>query len=259
MTLLTYEALRNDVDEKIYYAHSIADDEYSGKIAPAASELIARLAQYVNSVYPLPDAVNKRLRELYYFDEPSYIRQKEMFLTYGGRSFCYYPYYNFKNVVHSSYQVHPFLWNFIRREAASNVVQKTFYSVNVDELERANIAQNWKKFFGDYGESKYLDLSKPRYPDYSGYQSRYEDSNHVADNTQFVSEVVDYDGAFYPPAVEWLRANGITKAISSIQDTKYNKKIAEELRDVILDLSSLEWNVISSTLSSMTSAYCTSA
>ena len=74
-----------------------------------------------------------------------------------------------------------------------------------------------------------------------------------------MSEVVDYDGAFYPPAVEWLRANGITKAISSIQDTKYNKKIAEELRDVILDLSSLEWNVISSTLSSMTSAYCTSA
>ena len=109
--------------------------------------------------------------------------------------------------------MHPFLWNFIRREAASNVVRKTFYSVNVDELERANIAQNWKKFFGDYGESKYLDLSKPRYPDYSGYQSRYEDSNHVADNTQFVSEVVDYDGAFYPPAVEWLRANGITKAI----------------------------------------------
>lgn len=74
MALLMYEALRNDVDEKIYYAHSIADDEYSGKIAPAASELIARLAQYANSVYPLPDAVNKRLRELYYFDEPSYIR-----------------------------------------------------------------------------------------------------------------------------------------------------------------------------------------
>ena len=216
MVSLMYEALRNDVDEKIWDAHRIADDEYLDKIAPAASELIARLAQYVNSVYPLPDAVNKRLRELYYFDEPSYIRQKEMFLTYGGRSFCYYPYYNLKNVVHSSYQVHPFLWNFIRRESASNVVRKTFYSINVDELERANIAQNWRKFFGDYGESKYLDLSKPRYPDYSGYQSRYEDSNHVADNTQFVSEVVDYDGAFYPPAVEWLRVNGITKAISSI-------------------------------------------
>lgn len=69
-----YEALRNDVDEKIWDAHRIADDEYLDKIAPAASELIARLAQYVNSVYPLPDAVNKRLRELYYFDEPSYIR-----------------------------------------------------------------------------------------------------------------------------------------------------------------------------------------
>ena len=74
MVLLMYEALSNDVDEKIWYAHSIADDEYLDRIAPAASELITRLAQYANSVYPLPDAVNKRLRELYYFDEPSYIR-----------------------------------------------------------------------------------------------------------------------------------------------------------------------------------------
>jgi len=87
-------------------------------------------------------------------------------------------------------------------------VSKTFFSVNVDELEAENIASSWHKYFGSYGESKYLDLSQPRYPDYSGYQSRYEDSSHVADNTQFVSEVVDYDGAFYPPAVEWLRAYG---------------------------------------------------
>lgn len=46
---------------------------------------------------------------------------------------------------------------------------KTFFSVNVDELEAENVAANWRNFFGDYGESKYLDLSKPRYPDYSGY------------------------------------------------------------------------------------------
>ena len=256
MIQLMYEALQTDVDEKIWYAYSVSEDEYIDKIAPAAEELISRLTQYAGSVYRLPDAVNRRLQELYYFDEPSYLRQKEMFLTYGGRSFCYYPYCNIKNVVHSSYQVHPFLWNFIRRESASSIVRKTFYSVNVDELERYNIAQNWRKFFGDYGESKYLDLSKPRYPDYSGYQSRYEDSNHVADNTQFVSEVVDYDGAFYPPAVEWLRENGIDKAVASIQDTKYNKKIAEKLQTAILDLSSLEWNAVSSTLSSATSAYC---
>lgn len=31
-----YEALRDDVDEKIWYAHSMANDEYLGKIAPAA-------------------------------------------------------------------------------------------------------------------------------------------------------------------------------------------------------------------------------
>lgn len=169
MVELMYDALQTDVDEKTYRAYSVAENEYLDSVSPAASELIARLAAYSDSAYRLPDAVNRRLRELYYLEDPSYLRQKEMFLTYGGRSFCYYPYYNIKNVVHSSYQVHPFLWNFIRSDAASDVVRKTFYSVNVDELERYNIAQNWQNFFGDYGESKYLDLSKPRYPDYSGY------------------------------------------------------------------------------------------
>ena len=102
---------------------------------------------------------------------------------------------------------------------------KTFFSVNVDELEAENVAANWRNFFGDYGESKYLDLSKPRYPDYSGYQSRYETSYHVADNTQLVSEVVDYDGAFYPPAVDWMNSNS-TKAISSVNDLQYSEKMA---------------------------------
>jgi hypothetical protein len=63
-----------------------------------------------------------------------------MFLTYGGRSFCYYPYYNLKNTVHSSYQIHPFMWNFIKREQAYGIVTKTFFSVNIDELEKENIA-----------------------------------------------------------------------------------------------------------------------
>jgi hypothetical protein len=63
-----------------------------------------------------------------------------MFLTYGGRSFCYYPYFNLKNTVHSSYQVHPFLWNFVKREHIYEIVSKTFFAVNIDELEKETIA-----------------------------------------------------------------------------------------------------------------------
>jgi len=140
MVRLMYDALLTDVEDKTWHAHEVANEEYTAKIAPAASDLILKLAGYAMSMYELPDAVSRRLKELYYLDDPAYTRQKEMFLTYGGRSFCYYPYYNHKNVVHSSYQVHPFMWNFIGRDLASNAIRRMFYSVNVDELEDANIA-----------------------------------------------------------------------------------------------------------------------
>lgn len=217
-----YDALREDVEMKTQAAEHRADDEYRLRITPAAQDLLDGLRQYADATYPLGAAVRMKLKDLYYLDDPAYARQKEMFLTYGGRPFCYYPYYNLKNLVHSSYQVHPFLWNFIKRETAYGLAVKTFYSVNVDELEDQNVAANWRKFFGEYGESKYLDLSRPRYPDYSGYQSRYEDSGHVADSTLFVSEVVDYDGAFFPPAVQWIRDNGLGLALCSLADCQYN-------------------------------------
>lgn len=63
------------------------------------------------------------------------------------------------------------------------LAQNTFFSVNVDELEDENVASTWRNYFGEYGETKYKNLSKARYPDYSGYQSRYESSNHVAEGT----------------------------------------------------------------------------
>jgi len=96
-------ALAVDVDEKTALAYQTAQDEYDSRFLPAAETLIGCISPYEGSFYRLPDAVSKRLSELYYFDEPSYVRQKEMFLAYGGRNFCYYPYYNLKNLVHSSY------------------------------------------------------------------------------------------------------------------------------------------------------------
>jgi len=243
--------LKADVDGKTAYAYKTAQDEFDDRLYPAASKLIQNIRPYEGSMYRLPAAVGKRLGELSYFDDPSYLRQKEMFLTYGGRNFCYYPYYNIKNVVHSSYQVHPFIWNFIKRDDIYGIATNTFFSVNVDELEYENIIQNWKNFFGDFGETKYGDLSKKRYPDYSGYQSRYENSNHVAENTQFVSEVVDYDGAFYPPAVQWIRDNGLDVAVASLSACKYNQNLAIDARAAVEKLDSLEWSKVSPIIESM--------
>ena len=100
---MMYDALRTDVDEKTEHAYKVAQDEFDELLAPAAENIIHKISPYQNSLYKLPDAVSKKLKELYYLDDPSYLRQKELFLTYGGRSFCYYPYYNLKNTVHPSY------------------------------------------------------------------------------------------------------------------------------------------------------------
>ena len=42
--------------------------------------------------------------------------------------------------------------------------------------------------------------------DYTGYLSRYEMSENYAPATGMRNEVVDYDGAFYPPALAEFRA-----------------------------------------------------
>lgn len=57
-----------------------------------------------------------------------------------------------------------------------------------------------------------------------------------------MSEVVDYDGAFYPPAVEWLRKNGLSRAVKSVLSAEYNQKFIEDIDREIYGLSSLQWD-----------------
>lgn len=49
------------------------------------------------------DAVSVKLDALNFLDDDYYQFKNDLYLTYGGESFCYYPYYNYKNMTHPSY------------------------------------------------------------------------------------------------------------------------------------------------------------
>lgn len=74
-----------------------------------------------------------------------------MFLTYGGQDICYDPYYNIKNKVHSSYQIHPFLWNFVKKIRWQELIDSGFKSKAVEELEDETNAAKLSMFIGEFG------------------------------------------------------------------------------------------------------------
>jgi len=68
------------------------------------------------------DVVSLRISDLNFFQHDIYNNYKKMFMTYGGKDFCYDPYYNMKNTVHPSFQVHPFLWNAVLKTNMMSLV-----------------------------------------------------------------------------------------------------------------------------------------
>lgn len=139
----------------------------------------SEISAYLGRTMKFDTAVMTRLRELNFFNKSQYREKENMFLTYGGLSTCYYPYYNTKNVTHPSYQVHPFLWNFVKKDSSTqNIVKSAFESITVEQLEEENIKRYADEYFGEYGNV----IDKWRHPelnDYTGYTTGYENSQHV--------------------------------------------------------------------------------
>lgn len=117
------------------------------------------------------------------------------------------PYYNHKNVTHSSYQVHPYLYNFIEVSRYDSVIKNSFQNDINQQLEDFYVLQNISSCIGDYGEV--LNVALNNLYDFSGYRSGYEKSNHeINTSTKNVKNmVIDFDGAFYLDAINDLRLN----------------------------------------------------
>lgn len=65
--------------------------------------IMAEISADLDSTKQFTSCVKSSLDRLNFFDHDIYKNYKDMFLTYGGRDFCYDPYYNVKNVTHPSY------------------------------------------------------------------------------------------------------------------------------------------------------------
>jgi len=187
---------QDDVDWKVGFEL----DKVNGYVGVMTSEISAELG----STDKFEDVVKNKLDELDIFKDDQYLQRKDMFLTYAGQEMCYYPYFNLTNVTHPSYQVHPFLWNFISKSDADvSELTKVFYTINPAELNGTEFTRNVDMYYGKFGQSVNKWLNRDLL-DYSGYTTQYESSDHISNKSQVSSEVVDFDGAFYPPAVDEL-------------------------------------------------------
>lgn len=96
------------------------------------------------------------------------------------------------------------MWKFVEKSSYTTaIISKLFSSASVNDLELETIRDNADKYFGEFGQSigiwKHFGSL-----DYSGYITDYEYSKHASTRSTLTSEVVDYDGSFYPPAVDML-------------------------------------------------------
>lgn len=179
--------------------------------------------------------IEERIRFYDITQDEQYNDKYSMFLTYGGQEVCYYPYFNYKNITHPSYQIHPYLWNFVTKEDfIDDTLSRVFSKYDSEALNSVNYSKNIDKLYGEYGQL----INKWMYPDeydYSGYTTRYESSdNKDSKNQQVYSEVIDYDGAFYPPAGEELKMyydeGKIDNLVNSVHDGVSIKDVMTDIR-----------------------------
>ena len=94
--------------------------------------------------------------------------------------------------------------------------QNTLNTNVIRNLEEENIQTYINRYIGQFGQS--INMWKNEGIDYTGYSSRYEISEHILkDRNAKFQKVVDYDGAFFPEAVEYFRKHGADGCIQSIR------------------------------------------
>ena len=163
----------------------------------------------------------------------SALRDYQAFLakTYSGLSTGTEPYYNWKNVTHPSWQVHPYLWNFIEKSDLDNVIETT-YNITANGLRLA--AMKTDRVSACIGDaSEILNLWRFKTEDFSGYLTRYElgRQSFLKWNMQ-PSPVVNYDGIFYPDAIDdYINALSSSETRTywyNEEEDKYKIEIDEE-------------------------------
>lgn len=171
------------------------------------------LSGYMEQTEPLSSVLTGIIKDTDLDTNTEYQTVLNEFNTYSNTEDAYQPHYNRKNITHATRQVHPFMWNFVRYVEDSNNTDKIFYSYKVSELESAKASQYVDNILGENGNLR--NMWRYNIQDFSGYTTRYVANENVTDNNTQIFEVAEYDGAFYPPAIEQYRKD-YQKCINSV-------------------------------------------
>lgn len=239
-----YDALYDDIAtkaaagmQKIFRDKALITNVYGDGYVDI---MTVEISSDMDTTKDFKSCVKDAISRLNFFDHDIYRKYKDMFLTYGGRRFCYDPYYNMKNVAHPSYQIHPYLWNFVKKMNGDTLVESGFKSQSVEDLTDMNVV-SWLRNaagIGRFGQTVNVwRCANDGLTDYSGYMSMYEKESNWSSRLNAVHEVVDYEGAFYPPALRYFRAFP-AQAVSSVYGkvTK-NRLYTAAVRDLSAALS----------------------
>jgi len=125
---------------------------------------------------------------------------RDIFKQYSGTSVGADPYYNHINMTHASYQIHPYLYNFVEKSKLSYPIANSFYLAFTQHYEQDLVDLGLDNIIGKYGNI--INLWKSDLYDWSGYKSKYETQNNVNEQSNKESPVAGFTGLFYPPALE---------------------------------------------------------
>lgn len=260
-----YYYANNYIEQDLHNVISSLEDDVAYNIDLAKIKLNAKLAQLHDSIDGLSaeisasiDLSGSTILQLFQleiqrndiYSDPQYLASMEMFYQYSGLSSGQAPFFNYKNVAHSTRQLHDFFWNFIEADKYIEIAKSSFDSIYVDQLENELAVKNIDKFIGKNGQL--IDIWKHNVQDYTGYSTRYIDSSHLMQNYIGKFEVADYDGAFYPPAIEMFRKDPVAcidslsaqfSTVDSVNAFISDDSVAEDL-DIYTtqEFFSMAWN-----------------
>lgn len=129
-----------------------------------------------------------------------YDESHEIYLKYNGTDIGYDPFYNYKNEAYSSYQIHPYLYNFVEKSNLVYPLANSFFISFGEEYEKELAQKGIDNILGKYGNIK--DLWKSGMFDWTSYQSKYERQANLNNfNTDSTNPNTGFTGLFYPPAL----------------------------------------------------------
>ena len=137
--------------------------------------------------------------------------QRNLYLSYTGNTVGFAPERNFKNKVHSSYQIHPYLWKFTEYDRLESSIVNAYYNSANEDMIKILVAGPISAHIGNYGNN--INIWKDNFFDFTGYKSRYENGWHSSRN----GLLEHYDGSWYPDTIEEfiLRKRGTEQTYES--------------------------------------------